>query len=94
MSPANELGLATGAALDLADSEISHEVCCVDEEVGTDRISMCGIPIDDGPFTCQAPTCVVCLELIDRWAYYVDKYGEDPHSPGDKPCRVCPKNMR
>lgn len=76
-----------------ADTEASHEVCCIDEQAETCRVSMCGLPIPDGPLGVGAPSCVVCLDLLDLWARYADTYGEDPCEPGDMPCRLCPRRQ-
>lgn len=74
------------------DTDITHEVCCTDEQATTGRISMCGLPIDDGELLDEdAPSCAVCLDLIEQWAHNADTHREDPHRPGDAPCRLCPR---
>lgn len=87
-----EVALAPVPDRQLLDSDISHEVCCIDEQAPCDRISMCGLPLaDDGESGPDEPTCVVCMDLIELWAYNVDTYGENPQRPDDPPCRVCPR---
>lgn len=77
-----------------AVKDISHEVCCTDENKATDRISMCGLPISDEDCDSGPPSCTVCFDLIEQWALNVDRYGEDPQLPGDSPCRCCPRRFK
>lgn len=77
-----------------AANDISHEVCCTDEQKGSDRISVCGQPIPDGELVSGAPDCMVCLDLLDQWAESADRYGEDPQAPDDDPCRCCPRRLQ
>jgi hypothetical protein len=72
-----------------SDSDVSHEVCCVDES-----ISMCGLSLPEEEIGEGEPSCVVCLDLLERWAHYADLYGEDPKLPTDPPCRLCPRLNR
>lgn len=85
--------LATAPAPAAIDTEATHEACCLSERPNTrDRITMCGLPIgDDEELGEDMPSCIVCRDLLERWAHYADTYGEDPTSPGDKPCRACPR---
>lgn len=78
--------------LQLLNTEASHEVCCIDEKTTHGRITMCGLPIPDGEdLGGDVPTCVVCQDLLERWAHNADIYGEDPLCPDDPPCRACPR---
>lgn len=74
-------------------SDISHEICCSDENAESGRIAMCGIELPDAEeLDDGTPTCVVCQHLIEQWAHYADLYGDGgPKQPGDPPCRVCPR---
>lgn len=91
-----ELSLDTAAQFAPAssDSDISHEVCCLDEDRETNAISLCGLTLPDGETEDGEPTCVVCQDLIDKWAEYGDFYQEDPNEPVTEPCRVCPRRDR
>jgi hypothetical protein len=77
----------------LAD-DISHELCCTDEQKSSDRISMCGLALSDDYCDIDVPSCTVCRDLIEQWAENVDLYGEDPQAPRDAPCRCCPRRFR
>lgn len=88
-----DLALAPAPVDPLADCEASHEVCCIDEKLPTGRISMCGVPLEDGDLDEDVPSCLVCQDLLEQWAFNADTYGEDPQ-PGDAPCRLCPRRNR
>lgn len=76
-----------------AVDDISHEVCCTDEQKVADRISMCGLPISGKNCNSGPPSCTVCFDLTEQWALDADRYGEDPQLPGDAPCRCCPRRF-
>lgn len=88
-----DLAVAPAPVGPLADCEATHEVCCIDETLPTGRISMCGVPIEDGELDEDVPSCLVCQDLLEQWAISADTYGEDPQ-PGDAPCRLCPRRNR
>lgn len=75
-------------------SDITHEACCLDEEKTSARMSMRGLNLPDGVLDADTPDCVVCQSLLEQWAHYADVHGEDPHRPGDAPCRLCPRLPR
>ena len=69
--------------------DITHEVCCLDEDKPDGRISMCGVDLADAELT-----CVVCNDLLEGWNRWAGRQEEvDPYA-GDAPCSVCPKRRR
>lgn len=90
LDPACQFAAAT------ANSDITHDVCCLDEDAETGRVTMCGLALPDGDDSAIAdgiePTCVVCQDLLGKWAEYGDLYHEDPRQPVVEPCRVCPRS--
>lgn len=81
-----------------ADSDITHEICCLDEDKETGCITMCGLALPDEDDSALSdsvdPTCAVCFELVERWAEYGDLYGDDVREPITEPCRVCPRREK
>lgn len=77
--------LALAPTRQRVDFDLSHEVCCADEQRPSGRIAMCGVPLEDGPLDEDTPSCVVCQDLVERWARDADTYGDQV------PCRLCPR---
>lgn len=82
------------ATVEAGAGDISHEICCIDEQKATGRISMCGLPLSDDEPDDDELSCAVCLDLIEEWVRNVDLYGEDPQAPNDVPCRCCPRRFQ
>lgn len=81
-------------------ADITHEVCCLDEgktvdTLGAGALGMCGLDLTGAQYDAGETTCVVCAELIERWAHYAQVHDErHPLHAGGVPCRVCPRLRR
>lgn len=83
------LDVATATVTQPTDADITHEVCCVDDD-----LAMCGLRVADADWTDVDPvSCVVCADLYGQWTANASEFSEELAKPGVHRCRLCPKNI-
>lgn len=83
------LDTAPAAAPQATDADVTHEVCCLDND-----LAMCGTPVADADWTEVDPvSCVVCTDLYGQWMANASEFSKELAEPGARGCRLCPKRM-